>query len=128
MAEGSSVAVNCAVGLRLSDPALLWRRPAAVAQIRQPLAWELPHNEPKTKKEKKKKKKRKEKKRKKENKPIAIIIITNTDLVFFCAWHRFKSFTCINTFHPSYILTFEDLCLYLYPCLTSEETKEKEAN
>ena len=31
------------VGRRRSlDPPLLWRRPAAIAQIR-PLAWELPH-------------------------------------------------------------------------------------
>ena len=43
--QGSSVAVSCGVGYRLSwDPSLLWlwRRPVATAPI-GPLAWEPPY-------------------------------------------------------------------------------------
>ena len=35
--------MSCGVGRRCSsEPALLWRRPAAAAPV-QPLAWQLPH-------------------------------------------------------------------------------------
>ena len=46
MGQGSRIAMNCGVGHRHgSDPVLLWLwcRPAAVAALIRPLAWELPY-------------------------------------------------------------------------------------
>jgi len=50
--------MSCGVGCRCSsDPAWLWRRPAAAVQI-QPLAWELPYATGAALKSKRKKKKK----------------------------------------------------------------------